>query len=158
MKFKKLLLSKFVVCLKKQVVCLMTLKEGYFMQAAIDNLNHGPTSSTAKESFHRTGISGFQYMNEREIPTVFHTPYTTNPSLPDSYTEILPTKGGKREPDQYPDQPLPNVISENAKDGLCAWKMHQREMNKETVFHFQHSFHQQRTSKPSKQHQHYCLC
>ena len=63
-------------------------------------------------------------MNESELRTPFHYDTytnTTNPSLPDSYTEILPTKGGKPEPDQYPDQHLPNVnlISENAKDWLA---------------------------------------
>ena len=110
---------------EKQMVCPMTLKEGYFIQAAIDNLDHNPTSSTSKESFHGTGISLFQYMKENELPAPFHydpSKVSTfqSPSLPMSYTNILPTKGGKTEPDQYPDRQLPDVglISENANDWL----------------------------------------
>ena len=110
---------------EKQMVCPMTLKEGYFIQAAIDNLDHNPTSSTSKESFHGTGISLFQYMKENELSAPFHydpSKVSTfqSPSLPMSYTNILPTKGGKTEPDQYPDRQLPDVglISENANDWL----------------------------------------
>ena len=110
---------------EKQMVCPMTLKEGYFIQAAIDNLDHNPTSSTSKESFYGTGISLVQYMKENELSAPFHydpSKVSTfqSPSLPMSYTNILPTKGGKTEPDQYPDRQLPDVglISENANDWL----------------------------------------
>ena len=85
------------------LVCPPTLKEGLFTTAAIDNIDHNPSSSTAKSSFHGTSISIFQYTDESDPPMQFsHDPTgvmkaTTN-KLPDFYTNIAPTKGGKTEP------------------------------------------------------------
>ena len=41
----------------EQVVCLPTMHGSVFMTAAVDNINHNPSSTTAKDSFHGTGIS-----------------------------------------------------------------------------------------------------
>ena len=37
------------------------LQCGLFCAGALDNLDHNPTSTTAKDSFHGTGISLFQF-------------------------------------------------------------------------------------------------
>ena len=42
-------------------VCPPKLKAKLFTTAAIDNLDHNPTSTTAQDSFHGTGISIFQH-------------------------------------------------------------------------------------------------
>ena len=42
------------------VVCPFNLRKNLFTTAAIDNIDHNPTSNSARESFHGTGISMFQ--------------------------------------------------------------------------------------------------
>ncbi len=43
------------------VVCPLKLNSGLFTTAAVDNIDYNPTSATAKESFHGTGISLIQH-------------------------------------------------------------------------------------------------
>ena len=42
-------------------VCPSNLRLGLFTTSAIDNIDHNPSSTTAKDSFHGTGISLFQH-------------------------------------------------------------------------------------------------
>ncbi len=44
-----------------QVVCPPLLKGKVFTTSAVDNIDHNPSSTTAKDSFHGTGISLFQH-------------------------------------------------------------------------------------------------
>ena len=46
------------------VVCPAKLQKGLFVVGALDNLDYNPSSTTAQDSFHGTGISVFQ------IPTI----------------------------------------------------------------------------------------
>ena len=46
---------------REQVVCPPKLRGGVFTSAAVDNIDHNPSSTTSKESFHGTGISLFQH-------------------------------------------------------------------------------------------------
>ena len=46
---------------RDQVVCSPKLRGNIFTTAAVDNIDHNPSSTTAKESFHGTGISLFQH-------------------------------------------------------------------------------------------------
>ena len=46
---------------REQVVCLPKLRNSVFTSAAVDNIDHNPSSTTSKESFHGTGISLFQH-------------------------------------------------------------------------------------------------
>lgn len=41
------------------VVCPTLLRKGLFTTCAVDNLDHNPSSTTAKSSFHGTGVSFF---------------------------------------------------------------------------------------------------
>ncbi len=41
------------------VVCPLKLNSGLFTTAAVDNIDYNPTSATAKESFHGTGIISY---------------------------------------------------------------------------------------------------
>lgn len=45
---------------KKGVVCPAQLRIGLFTAGGLDNLDHNPSSTTAKGSFHGTGMSLFQ--------------------------------------------------------------------------------------------------
>ena len=46
----------------EQVVCPPMLKGGVFTTAAVDNLDHNPSATTANDSFHGTGISLLQHL------------------------------------------------------------------------------------------------
>ncbi|KAG7169097.1 hypothetical protein Hamer_G018877, partial [Homarus americanus] len=50
-------------CKKSQVVNQTNLKTGVFITGAVDNIDHNPSSNTATDSFHSTGISLFQNPN-----------------------------------------------------------------------------------------------
>ena len=73
--------------------------------AAVDNIDHNPSSTTAKDSFHGTGISLFQQPTvenpgtDRGLPIL--NDYTNGMSiapLPESYTTINPVIDIKKDP------------------------------------------------------------
>ena len=84
------------------IVCPPSLKKGLFTIAAIDNIDHDPSSSTAQKSFHGTSISIFQYPDEGEAVPRFvmenALPNICKVQLPPSYTCVLPAKDFKPEP------------------------------------------------------------
>ena len=45
----------------EKVVCPPNMRRGLFTIAAVDNIDHNPSSATAKDSFHETGISLMQH-------------------------------------------------------------------------------------------------
>ena len=48
------------------VACPSVLRKGLFTTAALDNIDHNPSSTTAKLSFHGTEISLFQHPTDSE--------------------------------------------------------------------------------------------
>ena len=76
-------------------VCPPRLQENVFTLAANDNLDHNPTSSTAKNYFHGTGISIFQYPRDGsqpvQIPSL-ESCHDTEIHLPGYNTTVQPTK------------------------------------------------------------------
>jgi hypothetical protein len=80
------------------VVCPPKLRQGVFTTAAVDNIDHNPSSTTSKSSFQGTGISIFQHPAEENDGVerdamIFKTDKpTTNqiPELPDEYTNMKP--------------------------------------------------------------------
>ena len=77
--------------------CPPRLQENIFTVSAIDNLDHNPSSSTAKDSFHGTGISIFQFQINQDDSFKFELSKTSRnndspPSLPYYYTNVKPTK------------------------------------------------------------------
>ena len=93
--------------------------------AAIDNIDHNPSSSTAQASFHGTSISIFQYPKKSEIQPCFeyHTPdisYQGMPTLPESYTQLLPTKYLKPEPTNREPYRIEAVFQETL-SGIAEW-------------------------------------
>ena len=78
-------------------VCPPRLQENIFTVSAIDNLDHNPSSSTAKDSFHGTGISIFQFETNQDDSFKFELSKTfrnneSQPSLPPYYTNVKLTK------------------------------------------------------------------
>lgn len=76
-------------------VCPPNLKYGLFTTAAIDNIDHNPTSTSAKYSFHGTGISLIQHMDEdiQNSNDYLHLEKADflskrQPSLPESYYNV----------------------------------------------------------------------
>ena len=80
------------------VVCPSNLRHNVFTTSAVDNIDHNPSSTTAHDSFHGTGISMFQHMTPesqgitRGDCTVNNTATTSKTvvDLPESYTNIKP--------------------------------------------------------------------
>ena len=89
---------------RDQAICPPNIRQGLFTTAAIDNIDHNPSSTTASDSFHGTGISLFQHptpqncgTDRREHGILEQSPSTrTLSELPESYTSVpplvLPTK------------------------------------------------------------------
>ena len=80
------------------VLCPPKLRQGVFTTAAVDNIDHNPSSTTSKSSFHGTGISIFQHPAdendgvERDVMIFKTDKPTTNQilELPDEYTNMKP--------------------------------------------------------------------
>ena len=79
------------------VVCPLILRKNLFTTAAIDNLDHNPSSTTSQGAFHGTGISIFQnraaesdgiIRHKSEMQTELHGKQI--PPLPESYTMLTP--------------------------------------------------------------------
>ncbi len=63
----------------EKVMCPPKLKINFFTNAALDNIDHNPSSTTAKDSFHGTGISLFQHP-QHEASEVERTTVMTDSS------------------------------------------------------------------------------
>lgn len=81
-------------------VCPSNLRLGLFTTAAVDNIDHNPSSTTSKDSFHGTGISLFQHPSTvtpgtEQAPINIATNADSEKSikeLPASYTEVIPVQ------------------------------------------------------------------
>ena len=81
------------------VVCPLKLRSGLFTTAAVDNIDYNPSSATAKDSFHGTGISLIQHPShefeggDRGVLVIDQTISSTSRSvapLPSKYTNVPP--------------------------------------------------------------------
>jgi hypothetical protein len=75
---------------KDDVVVPALLKKNCFTVAALDNIDHNPSSTTSIGSFHGTGISLFQFLNEQaEVrPPICLPPEGQGKKLLNSYTLV----------------------------------------------------------------------
>ena len=81
------------------VVCPSKLREGLFTTAAVDNIDHNPSSTTSSDSFHGTAISLVQHPTWEE-PERYTSIDTFDPlqcpnskkvvQLPSRYREVSP--------------------------------------------------------------------
>lgn len=76
------------------LVCPSQLQNGLFTIGALDNLDYDPSSTTATDSFHGTGISLFQFLSSScsyQIQNVIELPISSaqkNHQLPDDCTTV----------------------------------------------------------------------
>ena len=96
------------------IVCPPMLQPNQFTFAAIDNVDHNPSSLTAKSSFHGTSITIFQQIENEIIQKPFiieelEPAKKSSLSLPEYYTDIKPTIDRKPEP---PKQVIPSKEEE----------------------------------------------
>lgn len=78
-------------------VCPPNLRSNLFTTAAVDNIDHNPSSTTATDSFHGTGISLFQHPDadntgEDRGTIIYETSSTrkTVDKIPETYTIVPP--------------------------------------------------------------------
>ena len=92
---------------ENDLVCPPLLEEGAFITAAVDNLDHNPSSVEAESSVHVTTISIFQHVTNSI--KISQKAFDFNPknhnkrrrvALPENYTRIQPTRQGKPEAPQ----------------------------------------------------------
>ncbi|XP_045131595.1 uncharacterized protein LOC123516404 [Portunus trituberculatus] len=89
---------------QEKTVCPRNLRLGLNTKGAIDNIDHNPSSTTAMDSFHGTGISLFQQVTESNPGTVRpdFCPLEVSTSkkvseLPDCYTSVPPVMYKRKE-------------------------------------------------------------
>lgn len=105
---------------REQIVCPLNLQNDLFTTAAVDNIDHNPSSTTARGSFHGTGISILQHPQNHGNGTSHRElcDFETIPSkrivsdLPDGYTTIHPVQLKKK------DVAIPNVNGPVKGNGL----------------------------------------
>lgn len=79
---------------EKGAVVPSQLRHGVFAVGALDNIDHNPSSTTAKGSFHGTGVSLFQFptsskLGDKQNDIRLPLPDSKkNHRLPDSYTTV----------------------------------------------------------------------
>src|SRR6218665_425874 len=84
---------------EEQAVCPLNFKGNLFTTAAVDNIDHSPSSTSAQRSFHGTGISLQQHPdvdtpgNDRNIAFLKDVTQTKSYSnLPVAYTSVPPVR------------------------------------------------------------------
>ena len=89
---------------KELVVCPTKMRNQLFTTAAVDNIDHNPSSTTAKGSFHGTGISLFQRChgnlageNRTVISICNDLPKRKLIPLPEDYINVPPVQLQKRD-------------------------------------------------------------
>ena len=97
---------------RDNAVCPPNLRAGLFTTAAVDNIDHNPSSTSAHDSFHGTGISLFQHpRNENDgvdrSQVDFEQPAAvvkkrTLSNVPDEYARVLPVSGFKEDSEVPP--------------------------------------------------------
>ena len=94
-------------CYKDEsAVCPSNLRLHLFTTAAVDNIDHSPTSTTAHDSFHGTGISLFQHPSAEnpgtaKAPIAISHAVSSSKSvcqLPEAYTEVAPVIAPAKHP------------------------------------------------------------
>ena len=112
---------------QEKAVCPPQLKGGLFTTAAVDNIDHNPSSTTSRDSFHGTGISLFQHPDEnctgtqREVIAIQDDSNPVKSNLPESYTSVPPVVLQSKDP------PVPKIQGPNRGYGERITQTRQKE-------------------------------
>ena len=109
-------------------VCPPTLTNNVFTTAAVDNIDHNPSSTTAKDSFQGTSLSLFQHPTlenqgtDRPAVSYVERPVITKTAapLPDFYVSIPPVVLRNGEPEIPQQKQIPNSSTESLHDAIIA--------------------------------------
>ena len=99
----------------EKAVCPPELKGCLFTTAAIDNIDHNPSSTSSHDSFHGTGISLFQHP-ENNLSGITRALVTTPATegmtacLSETYTNVPPVALVRKDP------PIPKQVGPNKTD------------------------------------------
>ena len=105
--------------MREKAVCPPQLRSGLFTVAAVDNIDHNPSSTSAHDSFHGTGISLFEHRSNdlTGVQRVMNiqTDNTqarkkTLAHLPEKYTSVIPVAQCRA------DAPIPKLEGPNKVD------------------------------------------
>ena len=88
-------------------MCPSKLREGLFTTAAVDNIDHNPSSTTSSDSFHGTAISLVQHPTWEE-PVRYRSIDTFDPSQCPHSKKVVQLQSHYRE---VPPWPFPHVTS-----------------------------------------------
>ena len=105
-RFPPILRMKFVVVTDESAVCPSNLRLHLFTTAAVDNIDHNPSSTTVHDSFHGTGISLFQHPSAENPGTarapidISHVVSSSKSvcQFPEAYTEVTPVIAPAKHP------------------------------------------------------------
>lgn len=100
----------------EKAVCPPNLRGKLFTTAAVDNIDHNPTSTSSHDSFHGTGISLFQHADKTSPGILRSIPAPSESSskdkkignLPESYTMVKPVALPSRNDPKVPKLDGPN--------------------------------------------------
>ncbi len=120
----------------KGAVCPSNLRLHLFTTSAVDNIDHNPTSTTAQDSFHGTGISLFQQpTTENSGTTRTHIDISQAVAntksvhqLPEAYTEVAPVIP----PTKHPQVSATNINMQP--DGSVYDRSFKDEVNTKAIF------------------------
>ena len=103
---------------ENHVVCPPKLRGNLFTTAAVDNLDHNPSSATSKHSFHGTSLSMFQHPSKDEpgIERGINLHQTESKSispLPEFYTNVPPVILPQKSP------PIPGTGGPSTAEMMC---------------------------------------
>lgn len=117
----------------EDVVCPPKMRKGLFTIAAVDNIDHNPSSGTAKDSFHGTGISLIQHLphecagSDRGVLVMNQSTLSTRSiiPLPQAYTSVPPvalmTEQFTAPPVNGPVRPLDFQMATKTRDEEFEW-------------------------------------
>lgn len=103
---------------REKAVCPPELKGGLFTTAAVDNIDHNPSSTSSHDAFHGTALSLFQHPDKDSSGVVRAVDFTYDDTatkgmiaqLPETYTSVPPVTLVRQDP------PLPKKDGPNKAD------------------------------------------
>ena len=79
-------------CDKDGLVCPSSLRRNLFTTQAVDNIDHNPSSRTAKDSWHGTAISTSQHLKDKDDGTIWQPLDLQKDKLQSKLLKQLPTE------------------------------------------------------------------
>ena len=142
---------------QKGFVCPPSLHSNIFTTAAIDNIDHNLSSTTAKSTIHWTGISIFQHPDEAldekpsfKLSDAHNSAKLKRLELPAAYIDIQPIKPAKPEPPITPITAEHQNQQKTARDEAHSWITALSSDSNDSPKSFSAFYSRQQTKAPNK--------